>query len=81
MDLYIRSVVFSPDSKYLATGAEDRVIRIWDLDTGKVKNSFLGHEQEIYSLDWSLDGSVLVSGSGDTSIKGISIYRVFFFIH
>ena len=27
-DLYIRSVCFSPDGKYLATGAEDRQIRV-----------------------------------------------------
>jgi len=27
-DLYIRSVCFSPDGKFLATGAEDRIIRV-----------------------------------------------------
>lgn len=27
-DLYIRSVCFSPDSKFLATGAEDKIIRV-----------------------------------------------------
>jgi WD40 repeat protein len=27
-DLYIRSVRFSPDGKYLATGAEDKQIRV-----------------------------------------------------
>lgn len=28
-DLYIRSVCFSPDGRLLATGAEDRQIRVW----------------------------------------------------
>jgi len=28
-DLYIRSVCFSPDGKYLATGAEDKQIRVY----------------------------------------------------
>jgi glucose repression regulatory protein TUP1 len=27
-DLYIRSVSFSPDGKFLATGAEDKQIRV-----------------------------------------------------
>src|SRR5690606_2565994 len=30
-DLYIRSVCFSPDGRYLATGAEDKQIRVWSL--------------------------------------------------
>ena len=30
-DLYIRSVCFSPDGMYLATGAEDKQIRVNDL--------------------------------------------------
>ena len=33
-DLYIRSVCFSPDGKYLATGAEDKQIRVRHLDSG-----------------------------------------------
>lgn len=32
---YLYSVVFSPDGKTLATGAEDDPIRIWDVETGK----------------------------------------------
>lgn len=32
-DLYIRSVCFSPDGKYLATGAEDKLIRVCQFDT------------------------------------------------
>ncbi len=39
-DLYIRSVCFSPDGKCLATGAEDRQIRIWDIKSKKVKHLF-----------------------------------------
>jgi WD40 repeat protein len=30
-DLYIRSVCFSPDGKFIATGAEDRQIRVGDI--------------------------------------------------
>src|SRR5436190_11770486 len=60
-DLYIRSVCFSPDGHYLATGAEDKIIRIWDIARKKIKNQFVGHEQDIYSLDFSRDGSRLAS--------------------
>ncbi|KAI8610883.1 WD40-repeat-containing domain protein [Chytriomyces sp. MP71] len=68
-DLYIRSVCFSPDSTSLATGAEDKVIRVWDIQNRQLRYSLRGHEQDIYSMDWSRDGRFLVSGSGDRSVR------------
>ncbi|KAE9407846.1 WD40 repeat-like protein [Gymnopus androsaceus JB14] len=68
-DLYIRSVCFSPDGKYLATGAEDKQIRIWDIQKKRIRNIFDGHQQEIYSLDFSQDGRLIVSGSGDKTAR------------
>ena len=88
-DLYIRSVCFSPDGKYLATGAEDKQIRvsfihilfvccpahksrfcqIWDISKKRICNVFDGHQQEIYSLDFSRDGRLIVSGSGDRTAR------------
>ena len=68
-DLYIRSVCFSPDGKLLATGAEDKLIRIWDLATKRIIKVLRGHEQDIYSLDFFPDGDRLVSGSGDRSVR------------
>ncbi|KAK0629866.1 rco-1 [Bombardia bombarda] len=68
-DLYIRSVCFSPDGKYLATGAEDKLIRVWDIQTRTIRNTFAGHEQDIYSLDFSRDGRTIASGSGDRTVR------------
>ncbi|KAK5963532.1 chromatin-silencing transcriptional regulator TUP1 PWA37_004664 [Arxiozyma heterogenica] len=68
-DLYIRSVCFSPDGKMLATGAEDKLIRIWDLAEKKICMILKGHEQDIYSLDYFPSGDKLVSGSGDNTVK------------
>ncbi|KAK3401181.1 WD40-repeat-containing domain protein [Sordaria brevicollis] len=68
-DLYIRSVCFSPDGKYLATGAEDKLIRVWDIQSRTIRNTFHGHEQDIYSLDFSRDGRTIASGSGDRTVR------------
>ncbi|KAI8149839.1 WD40-repeat-containing domain protein [Fennellomyces sp. T-0311] len=68
-DLYIRSVCFSPDGQYLATGAEDKQIRIWDIQKGLIRSRLRGHEQDIYSLDFSRDGRIVVSGSGDRTVR------------
>ena len=68
-DLYIRSVCFSPDGKYLATGAEDKLIRIWDIENKKIVMVLQGHEQDVYSLDYFPSGDKLVSGSGDRTVR------------
>lgn len=68
-DLYIRSVCFSPDGMYLATGAEDKLIRVWDIENRRIKHTFAGHEQDIYSLDFSRNGRSIASGSGDRTVR------------
>lgn len=68
-DLYIRSVCFSPDGKYLATGAEDKIIRVWDIERRTLKTQFSGHDQDIYSLDFSPNGRLIASGSGDRTVR------------
>ncbi len=32
---YVRSVRYSPDGKYIISGSEDGLLKIWDADTGK----------------------------------------------
>lgn len=68
-DLYIRSVCFSPSGKFLATGAEDKVIRVWDIAARQIKHSFTGHDQDIYSLDFARNGRIIASGSGDRTVR------------
>lgn len=68
-DLYIRTVCFSPDGKSLATGAEDKMIRIWNIETQSISLILRGHSQDIYSLDWLPDGKEIISGSGDRTVK------------
>jgi glucose repression regulatory protein TUP1 len=69
-DQYIRSVAFSPDGKYLATGCEDQVFRVWDISTQKLLAKFPGHSQDIYSVEFMpTNSNQVVSGSGDRTIK------------
>ncbi|KAJ1728232.1 general transcription repressor [Coemansia biformis] len=68
-DLYIRAVCFSPDGKYLVTGAEDKQIRVWDVQKRTIRHVLAGHDQDIYSLDFSPDGTTILSGSGDRTVR------------
>ena len=49
----------------LATGADDAIVRIWDLETGKCIAALESHVSVVRGLDWSQDGRTLVSGSRD----------------
>ncbi len=65
----INSLAFSPDGLTLASGSEDKTIKLWDVRTGKVKNTLTGHSGRINSLAFSPDGLTLAHGSNDKTIK------------
>lgn len=58
------TMCFSPDAQYLITSPADNIIRIWDIESGKVKRRLKGHAEAITGLCLSDDGRRLASGSG-----------------
>ncbi|WP_043999549.1 nSTAND1 domain-containing NTPase, partial [Microcystis aeruginosa] len=63
------SVSFSSDGKTLATGSEDKTIKLWNVETGQEIRTLKGHDWFVNSVSFSPDGKTLVSGSGDNTIK------------
>jgi WD40 repeat protein len=60
------SVVYSPDSRRLATFGLDATVRIWDTATARLLRAFLGHARSplpycYQCLAWSRDGKYLAS--------------------
>jgi hypothetical protein len=52
----------------LATGGEDRAVRLWELATGRQRGQFSGHEAGILSVAFSPDGRVLAASSVDAPV-------------
>lgn len=60
-------MVFSPDSKTLATGIGGGKVRLWDIETEALKSEFVGHTGKVSSLSYSPNGLILASTSGSLS--------------
>ncbi|MEN3002201.1 MAG: hypothetical protein ABDI19_10240 [Armatimonadota bacterium] len=68
---YVYSVAFSPDGQLLASGSEDRIIRLWRVADGQLLRTLTGHTHIVYSVAFSPDGQLIASASGsrDRTIK------------
>jgi WD40 repeat protein len=56
---------FSPDSRLLAVGSEDRFAELIDASTGRSITSQLPHSAAVVALAFSPDGELLLTGSAD----------------
>ncbi|MCC3332030.1 WD40 repeat domain-containing protein [Nocardia abscessus] len=66
---WVRAVAFSPDGRLLATGSDDRTVRLWDPATGHQVGDPLGHTNLVFSVAFSPDRRLLATGSGDGSAR------------
>jgi WD40 repeat protein len=67
----VTGLAVSRDGKFLATGASDKTIRLYDLSGGspRLARVYQGHTEEVSTLAFSPDGKTLASGSADQSIR------------
>jgi WD40 repeat protein len=62
-------VVFSPDGRTLAYGADDGAARLWDLATGKERALLKGHAKAVTDAAFTPDGGTLATASLDATVR------------
>ena len=68
-DLYTdQRIAYSPDGKLLAA-CDSNQLKVYDPDSGELIMALSGHEGDVLSVAFSLDGRYLATGSGDTIVR------------
>jgi WD40 repeat protein/tRNA A-37 threonylcarbamoyl transferase component Bud32 len=65
----VSAVAYGPDSRMLASGGADGLLRTWDATTGKLLRDFHGHTRAVTGVAFSPDGRLLASSSWDKTVK------------
>ena len=65
----ILGVAFSPDAKTIATASYDRLVKLWDVASGRETRTLKEHSDAVYDVTFTSDGRHVVSGAGDRTVK------------
>jgi WD40 repeat protein len=66
---YITRIAWSPDGKYLASPSADKIIRIWNMNTGECVKALAGHKDVVNDISWASNGQSLASCSADGTVR------------
>jgi hypothetical protein len=69
------AVALSPDGKKLATAGADRVVRVFETETGKLLTQIEDHADWIFDIAFSPDGKRLATASRDKTSKVFDIQK------
>jgi WD40 repeat protein len=65
----VSALAISSDGKTLISGGNDKALKVWDLSTGKLKQTLQSPSGKISAVAISPDGKTVVSGSGDRMVR------------
>eukprot|EP00741_Cyanophora_paradoxa_P018180 tig00021038_g17553.t1 len=65
----VNAVAVTPDGKRAVSGADDKTLRVWDLESGAEMRRLEGHDGDVWSVAISSDGTRAVSGSEDKTVR------------
>ncbi|KAF9162975.1 U3 small nucleolar RNA-associated protein 13 [Actinomortierella ambigua] len=68
-DKDINAIAIAPNDKIFATGSQDKLAKIWNLQEGTLMGTCKGHKRGVWSVQFSPVDQCLATSSGDRTIK------------
>jgi len=70
----VQNIRFSPNGVWLAAGAKNGYVTIWDIKTGKLVKRFWGHNQTVNEVTFSQNGELIASAGADGLVNVWNIH-------
>jgi WD40 repeat protein len=68
----VRTLAWSPDARFLATGGDDGMLAVWYPNQGQTPLFKIAHNAPVMALAWSTDSQLIAAASGNT----VTIYKL-----
>ena len=65
---WVRTVCFSPDGWYIASGSSDCTVRLWRTSDGTCLDVFMGHDGPVDLVRFTTDGRRIVAAVSDGTV-------------
>ena len=65
----IHAVAVTPDGKYVISGSDDHILRVWDIESGEELRTLEGHTDSVSAVAVTPDGKHAISASWDKTLR------------
>jgi WD40 repeat protein/predicted Ser/Thr protein kinase len=65
----VQALAFSPDGRRLVSAGRDRLLRLWDAETGALVKEMAGHTDAVFAAAFHPEGRRIASGGRDRVVR------------